>query len=230
MITRNTHQADSEQWRIDRAGKFTGSEMHLVMARREVGTKDTKRLIPYEAYWDIVDRIVVERLTGMPAGEEFSSAATRHGREVEPLNLAEYERRTGYFVEQVGFIKHPKYPAITGASPDGLVADSENGPGGVEAKSPKDPMVHLDRLRNGMPPEMLAQCHACIWATGATWWDWTSYSPAFALKNPDLAFIRVRVMRDESILADMERKVLQAEAEVQKRLRELREKYPSINL
>lgn len=208
---RNDEQG-TEQWLLDRCGKFTASEFWALVEKTKAGKFYSERD-------NIIKRVAFERLTGRPAKEQFSSRATEHGKTLEPYNIEAYEIRTGNIVEKVGFLLHPRF-SFAGASPDGLVSAD----GGVEAKSPKDHTIHIERLLNGMPSEMKWQCIGGMWVTGRQWWDWTSYDADLAAAEPSLGLYVCRVERDEAEIAALEAAVLQAEVEVQNLIRELRKR------
>lgn len=190
----------SPEWHQLRAGKFTGSRFAEVVA---VNKKTGGKLKSYD---DLIWEIAAERLTGtQDAG--IDAYSLRWGREVEPYAREAYEAATGHFVDQVAFVTHPGHP-FAGASPDGLVGDD----GGLEIKSPKNTVNHLQRWDTGMPEEFVAQVQGCMWVTGRAWWDFVSYDP----KVPaPLRLLRLRVKRDEAFINRLEAAVLEAEQAVQ---------------
>lgn len=195
----------TEEWHQDRCGKFTGSRFVDVLARSK---KDGSKL---KAWHDVVGDVLTERLTGFQ-DEGADAYAMRWGREVEPFAISAYEIETSSFIEQTGFIKHPKFDFV-GASPDGLVGLD----GGVEIKSPKNTRIHLERLKVGMDEaEFMPQVQGCLWVTGREWWDWISYSPRPI--DPKLRLYIKRWYRDDIYIKKLEEAVLEAEAEVQNQL------------
>jgi hypothetical protein len=156
-----------------------------------------------------IDRVVAELLTGL-CTHEVKARALEWGREMEPLAVAAYEARTGQLVELVSFVRHPLYP-FAGASPDFLVDED----GGGEVKCPISIAVHARTLREGLPPEHVAQIFGALWVTGRKFWDFISFNPNFP---PHLQLYVQRVERDESAIKQIEADVLEAWAEVQTHL------------
>lgn len=206
---RNVEQG-TDDWFLQRSGKFTASEFWALVEKTKSGKF-------YSDRDKIIKRVAFERLTGRPARDEFSSRATEHGKTLEPYNIEAYEIRTGNIVEKVGFLLHPRF-IFAGASPDGLVGTD----GGVEAKSPKDHTIHIERLLDGMPHEMKWQCIGGMWVTGRQWWDWTSYDADLAAAEPALGLYVQRVECTQEEIDALEIAILQAEAEVQSLIKELR--------
>ena len=153
------------QWLHDRTGCLTASRFADVLARKRDGK-------PTKAYFDLIDTIVAERVTGECIGIG-DTAALAWGRDHEAEAREMYEAETGCFVDLVGFIPHPDI-AYLGASPDGLV-DSD---GLVEIKCPYSTVVHLKRIRAGVvPPEYVPQMLLQCLCTGRKWVDFVQYDP-----------------------------------------------------
>lgn len=186
------------EWLQDRSGKWTGSKFVDVLAKSKTNGK------PLKARSDCVWQVVVERMTGV-LPDEIKAAALQWGKDVEPFAREAYELETGFIVQEVGFLNHPLYP-FAGCSPDGLVGDD----GAIEMKCPKDPSVHLKRFLDGMEADHLPQVQGGLWVTGRKWWDFISYDPRMP---PDYRMFKVRVLRDESYIANLEKEVLIAETE-----------------
>ncbi|OGT02129.1 MAG: hypothetical protein A2143_00595 [Gallionellales bacterium RBG_16_57_15] len=166
---------------------------------------------PLKAYDDLINQIVVERLTGDFVDSGMDSYALKWGREVEPHARQAYQFETGDVVAETTFVQH-KTLSFVGASGDGLVGKD----GGTEFKCPKNPAIHLDRFTNGMnKAEFMPQVQGCIWVYQRDWWDWVSFDPRMP---QHLRFYRQRVYRDDAYIANMERAILLAEGEVRTRL------------
>lgn len=190
----------TEDWHADRAGKWTGSKFVDVLARNK---KTGEKL---KAYYDLIWQVVVERMTGK-AVEGPSGLALAWGQEVEPYAAEAYELETGNVIVNTGFIKHPEFE-FAGCSPDGLIGDD----GGLEMKCPKDSKVHLERFISGVPDEYRPQIQGCMWVTGRAWWDFVSYDPRMPESH---RFLRIRVIRDDVFIANLQAAVLEAEDEAQ---------------
>lgn len=195
------------EWFAERAGKFTGSKFADLMARNK------KTGEPLKCYWDLIWQIAVERLTGQPV-EGPQGFALQWGADVEPFAREAIELATGYVVSESGFVIHPDYP-MAGASPDGLI-DVD---GGLEMKCPKSSVVHLERYLSGVPEEYKPQIQGCLWVTGRAWWLFASYDPRMPESH---RLLTIKVKRDEAYIAELERAVIAAEAEVQTLLEKLR--------
>lgn len=190
----------TEDWHADRAGKWTGSKFVDVLARHK---KTGEKL---KAYYDLIWQVVVERMTGK-AVEGPAGLALAWGTEVEPYAAEAYELETGNVIVKTGFIKHPEFE-FAGCSPDGLIGDD----GGLEMKCPKDSKVHLERFISGVPEEYRPQIQGCMWVTGRAWWDFVSYDPRMPESH---RFLRIRVIRDDAFIANLQDAVLEAEVEAQ---------------
>lgn len=187
------------EWHKARSGKFTGSRFVDVLAK------------PKKAYHDLINQLVVERLTGDFVDSGMDSYALKWGREVEPHARQAYQFETGEIVTETSFVRH-RTLAFVGASGDGLVGVA----GGTEFKCPKNPAIHLDRFPNGMDEkEFMPQVQGCIWVYERDWWDWVSFDPRMP---QHLRFYRQRIHRDEAYIANLERAILLAESEVRTRL------------
>jgi putative phage-type endonuclease len=160
--------------------------------------------------------LIVERLTGVPV-EQYMNSAMKWGIEAEPLARDAYSFYANADVKQVGFILHPTVPN-SGASPDGFV----NGGGLVEIKCPNT-ATHLNTLL-GEPIDAayIAQMQWQMACTGRFWCDWVSYDP----RLPECMRLFVqRVPRDDAMIADLEKMVLDFLAEIEVKVRKLRELY-----
>lgn len=189
----------TNKWHQDRSGRFTCSRFVDVLAK------------PKKAYSDLLDQMVVERLTGEYVDSGMDSYALKWGREVEPHARQAYQFETGEVVIETGFARHKTLPFV-GGSPDGLVGID----GGTELKCPKVSGIHLRRFEDGMnEAEFMPQVQGCIWIFDREWWDWVSFDPRMPRH---LRFYRQRVWRDDKYIANMERAILLAEGEVRTRL------------
>lgn len=186
----------TDDWFLERAGKFTGSRFVDVLARN----KRTGE--PLKSYHDLIWQIVVERMTGEP-DESVDSYSLKWGRDVEPYAREAYEFDSGNVVVESGFIVHPEF-AFSGCSPDGLIGND----GGLEMKCPKSSAIHLERFVNGVPEEYVPQIQGCMWVTGRKWWDFVSYDPRMPESH---RIYRARVERDEPYIQKLQEAVIEAE-------------------
>jgi predicted phage-related endonuclease len=204
----------TDKWKLDRAGKFTGSRFADLLARSKPD-KDGKTR-PLKAYHDLILDLATERFTGSPI-EGPTGLALAWGTDVEPFAREAYELETGNTVIESEFIQHPFYEFV-GCSPDGLIGDK----GGLEIKSPKSPRVHLERLIDKqIPQEYIPQVQGCMWVTGREWWDFVSFDPRMPESHQMLI---IRVERDDAFIRNLEFEVMCAEQEVQQLVNQLNKK------
>lgn len=184
-------EQNSPEWLAARCGIATASEFATVLSKGKenaeaVGRKNYRR------------RLVVERLTGRPLEGGFSSKSTEQGHEREPGALDAWMVKKGLLVQRAGFVRHDEIEC--GASPDAL-AEDEDGPGGVEVKSP-ELSAHMDYLlRPDAPPAYRAQIQGNLWLTGRKWWDFVSWNPDFPAH---LQLVVRRVLPDEKYIQQLE--------------------------
>jgi hypothetical protein len=137
------------------------------------------------------DILWLDRQKEIAAKEEKSfdyNIPVKYGKELEPYARQYYARKTGFEVEEVGFIEHDS--GGFGCSPDGLCKDLFGYSHGVEIKCPI-PETHLAWLHAGtLPDEHKLQVHACMAVTGLNRWDFLSYCPGDAP-------LLITVLRDE---------------------------------
>ena len=195
----------SPDWYAARLGCVGASSVADVLATTKTGEAASRA--------NLRARLVVERLTGVPA-ETYVNAAMQHGIDTEAEARAVYEAHMGVFVQEEGWAPHPSIP-FSGCSPDGLVGDD----GLVELKCPQAG-AHLDMWLTGKVPTRYFQ--QVMWqmaCTGRKWCDVASYQPLF----PEGKRLWVkRVERDDERIAVMEEAVrvfLAEVAEVAEKLR-----------
>ena len=195
----------SDDWYAARCGKATASRFKDVMARLKNGNPAADR----QKY---LTELVVERLTGQPV-PAYENAAMRRGAEHEAAARAAYEQRTGFAVEETGFVAHDIL--MTGCSPDGLV----DWDGLIEIKCPYNSAVHIDTLLNGMPAEHMPQVQGQMWITDRQWCDFVSFDP----RMPEPLQLHIqRINRDPAYVADLERQVTELLNEVGAQVEALR--------
>jgi predicted phage-related endonuclease len=168
---------------------------------------------PLKCRADAIWQVVVERMTGQPA-DGPAGFALQWGSKSRHSPAKRSSLKPGKVVQQSGSFEHPQYP-FAGASPDGLIGESE----GLELKCPKDSAVHLCALPGwAFPAEYIPQIQGGMWVTGFKRWNFASFDPRMP-KSHQLLIIPV--LRDEAMIARIESAVLAAEseaAELQQRL------------
>jgi putative phage-type endonuclease len=191
------HKIDqnTEQWLDLRRGKFTASSIKHLFSKPTTA-----------AYEKAIYSVAFERLTGQ-SPESFSNEWMQRGHELEASARMHYELTTGNSVEDGGFVEMDEW---VGCSPDGLVDDD----GLLEIKCPVF-NTHMNYLMNGkLPSTYKWQVHSQIWITDRKWCDFMSYYPG--LKE----FI-IRVNRDDALIAELEKAVESAKAEVEQIIKKL---------
>ena len=195
----------TDEWFAARIGKVTASRVADVIAKTKSGYGVGRA--------NYFADLVVERLTGQKA-QGFSNAAMEWGTQTEPQARAAYSARTGELVEEVGFIDHPAI-RMSGASPDGLVAD-----GLVEFKCPNT-ATHLDTLlADEVPTKYVTQMQWQMACTERPWCDFVSYDDRLPAH---LQMFVKRVQRDDKRIAELEAEVRKFLAEVDEKVTKLQE-------
>jgi putative phage-type endonuclease len=194
----------SQEWLALRAGKVTASKVSDVMSA-----------ITTAGYRNYLADLVVERLTGNKT-ESFTNAAMQWGVDQEPLARAEYEVKTGNFVDQIAFVEHPTIVNF-GCSPDGLVGDD----GLIEIKCPNT-ATHIDYvMQDKVPTKYIPQIQCQLAVTGRKWCDFVSFDP----RLPDgLQILIVRLERDDEYIEKLEARVIKFLDEVNSAVTGLKEK------
>ena len=194
----------SQEWLALRAGKVTASKVSDVMSA-----------ITTAGYRNYLADLVVERLTGNKT-ESFTNAAMQWGVDQEPLARAEYEVKTGNFVDQIAFVDHPTIVNF-GCSPDGLVGDD----GLIEIKCPNT-ATHIDYvMQDKVPTKYIPQIQCQLAVTGRKWCDFVSFDP----RLPDgLQILIVRLERDDEYIEKLEARVVKFLDEVNSAVNGLKEK------
>ena len=122
---RHEIQQNTEEWLSLRAGKVTASSCSTMMANISKGMEffsDTAK--------EYAHKLAVERLTGKPILDLFTSVHLERGHEEEPIAREMYEELSFNTVENGAFYTSDDCPLL-GASPDGVVNDNK----GIEIKS-----------------------------------------------------------------------------------------------
>lgn len=198
----------SPAWKELRLGCATASRIADVVARTKTGYGASRANYAAE--------LIAERLTGV-AAEGYTNAAMKHGTETEPDAIAAYEFLTGTEIERVAFVPHPSI-GMSGASPDGLVGSA----GLIEVKCPNT-ATHIDTLLGeAIAGKYITQMNWQMACTGRLWCDFCSFDP----RLPDEMRLHVqRVMRDNALIATLEKEVAAFLAELDEKVGALRSRY-----
>jgi hypothetical protein len=195
----------TEEWRQARAGHVTASRADDVTATVKSGGWAAARQ-------NYIAQLVLERLLKRPCEEAFVSRAMEIGTEREPSARSWYTDKTGLWVTQLGFTRHPSVEWV-GASIDGEV---EEGVGGIEIKCPQ-PSQHMKNLIDG-PTKYFGQVQFQMWIMGWAWVDVVTYNPDFPTR---LIGKIVRVKRNQIFLNTFAESVLLLLKEVQDNINKL---------
>lgn len=119
-------------------------------------------------------RLAVERISGQPLDEGFTTWQMRRGTELEPEARSAHEKHSGLIVERAGFVTTDD--GVFGASADGLIGDDA----GSEYKCLVSPEGLRDVLLADDISEYIDQVQGCMWITGRKVWHYCMYCPALA--------------------------------------------------
>lgn len=205
-------EQQTEAWRQARVGKVTASRVQDIIATVKSGGLSA-------GYKNYMAELVAERLTGVPQGSDFQSAAMIAGSAMEAEARAIYAFMRNTPIVEVGFVKHPLI-RDAGCSPDGYVGDE----GLVEIKCPNT-ATHIDTLLRGVIPIAYAtQMHFQMACTGRRWCDFVSYDN----RMPEHMRLWVRrVQRDQAIIEQLDDKVSDFLAELASTIDQLQRAYPA---
>ena len=194
------------EWFAARLGKVTASRVKDILAKTKTGYSTSRANYMFE--------LICERLTGNHE-DIFISAPMQRGMDLEDAAKANYMIENGEMVHNVGFVDHPHIKNF-GASPDGMVGDD----GLIEIKCPNT-ATHISTLKSRKPKsEYITQMQVQMACTGRKWCDFVSYDD----RLPDnLAFVCIRIDRDDDYIAEIEREVSAFLKELDAELVELNE-------
>lgn len=178
-------QQRTAEWKLTRMGRFSCSNLHRLMTDPQSKADKEAGLLSDGAV-TYIEECISEKLTGMPAKDEFVNKDMQWGIDNEPIAKQIYEAVFGHKVEDSGYIP---YGENFGGSPDGLLAtdgDPETD-GGVEIKCPGRPgHVRYRRIRTLAQFKEAVKKSGYYWqvvgyfiVTGRKWFDFVSYNPQF---------------------------------------------------
>lgn len=195
----------SSEWHQARLGKLTASRIADATARTKSGYGASRA--------NLMADLVCERLTGVPA-DRYINGAMQHGIDTEPEARAAYEFELGVTVQEVGFIDHPSID-MAGASPDGFV----NRDGLLEIKCPQSAQHIETLLTKQIPEKYVKQMQWQMACTGRVWCDYCTHDPKMP---PELQTWVLRVLRDEKMIAELEKEARLFLAELDEKVNALR--------
>lgn len=197
-------QHSAEWWEAKR-GKVGASRICDVVARTKKGWGAGRK--------HYLAELVAERLTGKNKDRK-RVPSLEHRLDLEPDARAAYEFYSDNTVELVGFIEHPRIPDA-GASPDGLVGLD----GGIEIKC-LDYESFLDVITaDAIDRDYILQMQFGMACTNRHWWDFVAYEPNMP---EELRLYVKRIERDDALIADIERDVVEFLTEVDLKVAQVR--------
>lgn len=195
------------EWFNNRIGCLTAS--HAAVIPRQKSGK------PYKAYDDEMNRIIAERITGLPIGVG-TTEAMQWGIDHEDEAKDAYELATGNLVVNTGFILHPTI-LYFGASPDGLVGDD----GLIEIKCPNT-VTHLSRIAaNVVPEEYKPQMLVQLLCTGRKYVDFVDFDPRIGGEYEHLQFWTIRYEPTAEELKEAEERCVEFLTKTAERMKSL---------
>lgn len=189
------HEQGTDAWLASRAGVITASRFKDARDRNkpikcETIGKPSAKCIGYAA------QVALERIAGRPVDKTFENWQMREGKEQEQFARIAYENKTGYLVEEVGFITTDD--SYFGYSPDGMI-DAD---GLVEIKTILSGDVALRVCGHHDLSEYMDQCLGGLWLTGRKWIDLVIWCPALEPIGKQLAVHRIN--RDDDAINELE--------------------------
>lgn len=200
-------QYGTDEWRRARLGWLTASRIADATAKLKSGGYGASRA-------NLMAALICELLTDIPM-ESFTTKEMQWGIDHEPEAIAAYSWHFDVEVQPTGFVRHPRID-YCGATPDGAVGDD----GLIEIKCPNT-STHVDTLLRGAPdPRYIKQMQFQLSCTGRKWVDFVTYDPRMPL---ELQFRAYRVPRDDKMIAELESEAEKFLAEMDEKIRALRE-------
>lgn len=176
MVKYHNIEQRSDEWYELRKGKLTGSNATAIGA-------NGAGLVTY------CKEIVLE-LIGIEK-EYYTNSDIERGLLLEDLALQAYSLKTGFEVENIGFITNDKYKN-TGVSPDSIIGLN----GGCEVKARND-VKHFSLILGETKEIPFNQVQMNLMISERKWWDFISFNPNFGIKSlfihrilPDLNYFK----------------------------------------
>jgi len=184
-------QQNTDEWINLKVGKFSASTCaDLLMDKKNKG------------YQNLINKIVEERITGMPTesktftGNQF----TERGHELEPVAREDYEFRTFNDVTIIGVIELDEWVLC---SPDGLIGDDSL----YQAKCPIFNTQKEYLKSRKVPTNYYKQMQFELYVSGRKYNIFNSY-------HPHLPALDIVVTRDEQMIEDIRNRINEAKQEI----------------
>jgi|SRR6186713_963380 len=210
-----TDPQGSEAWLAARRGVITGSRCKDVRDYKQPTVADKKAgIMRGEASAKLIGYAfdVARELCGGTVPSVFVNDAMRMGTEEEPKARRAFERKTGDLVLEAGFITTDD--GRFGVSVDGFVGDD----GIIEIKTMVSSNTLFRAFVEGVTDDYIDQCNMAMWLTGRKY-------VKLLLWAPDLArpLRIITITRDDNVLEELERDLLQFRARVDANVKALTE-------
>jgi putative phage-type endonuclease len=184
----------TEEWRRLRAGKFTGSDFHILM-----GNSETKN--------NLLLKKTAERMRNTVIEDTYANQDIERGIELEKQAKLIYEMETGIVVNDIGFCEINDW---VGCSSDGFIVEGRDeewdiderreiwmlgDPRGgiIEIKCPKDTVFLHQIINDKIKPEYYTQIQFNLYVSNRQYCDYIAYNDNYPL------FIK-RIERDEEYI------------------------------
>lgn len=206
-------QQGTPEWHQARTGVITASRFRdacetIAGKKKDDPRKPGSKALLYAA------QVAVERISGQPCDEGFTTWQMRRGTELEPRARMEYEARTGNLASESGVVLTDD--RLFGYSTDGFVGDD----GLIEIKSLASAEKIIAMWRDRDFSDYMHQIQGGLWISGRKWADFVMYAPQLASVGKQL-FCQ-RVPRDEAFIEQLETDLLRFAAMVADNERVLR--------
>lgn len=166
LVIHEELEQGSPDWFYARAGRLTASRFSGVV------TPKTRK--PSVSALDLALELALERFRGAPLSLDFRSGWGDRGLKVEPDAREWYAMHRGSSPYEVGFCGRDDLEI--GCSPDALVDDDPEGPGGCEIKC-RSPEEHAKSVLGWRPIADATQIQSSLFVTRRNWWDEVAYCP-----------------------------------------------------
>ena len=189
----------SEEWHKARAGVITASNFKNAVEM-------TAKKLPTAKATLYAAQVALERISGMPCDEGFTTWQMKRGSELEPKARMEYEALTGNFAAESGVVLTDD--RMFGYSTDGFI-DSD---GIIEIKSLASAEKIVAMWRDRDFSDYMHQIQGGLWITGRKWADFVMYAPQ--LESVGKQIFHQRVERDDNFIEEMETNLMRFAAMV----------------
>lgn len=221
----------SQIWHDVRAGRFTASQMHLLMssgtrpmtdaelkARPKTGKGSSAKMIEdptilSKATTTYIRSKVAETLTGRASQEVFSHALA-HGQEMEPMAAEFFTEKTGLEFENISFVAFGEH---SGGSPDRVIKGTKEI---LEIKSPYNSANQIDYLMltdqwdlKREYPEHYWQCMSNILFLDAPCCHFVTYDPRMIDEKNKMFYLKIKPVSE-----DIDRIIVKLEAAIKEKL------------